>query len=128
MLLIENPLTCKEQIQLYRDMFVALVNLMVERNPLSHAKGVSYRDASDRFKHSLLTICLYFHKDVIGAIDGTHIEASVNDAKGNPFFNRKGAKSWNILVACSFDRMYTFVNLGWEGKEVPMMLQCGKFY
>ncbi|KAL2899928.1 putative nuclease HARBI1 [Bienertia sinuspersici] len=168
-LLTENPMTCKEQLRLNRDMFVALANLMVERNLLSDgryvkvyeqlgiclfilAKGDSYRDASDRFKHSPSTICHYFHKvldalialscdiirphrdltemspevvnsskywpyfkDAVGALDGTHIEASVNDAKGVPFRNRKGTKSWNVLAACSLDRMYTFLNVGWEG-------------
>ncbi|KAL2904901.1 putative nuclease HARBI1 [Bienertia sinuspersici] len=140
-------------------MFVALVKRMVERNLLSDgryvkvseqldiclfilAKGDSYRDASDRFKHSPSTICLCFHKvldalialpfdiirphrdladmspevaeDSVGCLDGTHIEVSVNDAKGVPFPNRKGTKSWNVLAACSFDRMYTFLNVGWE--------------
>ncbi|KAL2934755.1 putative nuclease HARBI1 [Bienertia sinuspersici] len=162
-------MTCKEQLRRDRDMFVALANLMVERNLLPDgryvkvyeqlgiclfilAKGDSYRDASDRFKHSPSTICHYFHKlldalialscdiirphrdltemslevvnsskywpyfkDAVGALDGTHIEASVNDAKGVPFRNRKGTKSWNVLAACSLDRMYTFLNVGWEG-------------
>lgn len=32
-----------------------------------------------------------------------------------PFRNHHGNKSWNILACCSFDRIFTFINVGWEG-------------
>ncbi|XP_057518401.1 uncharacterized protein LOC130799316 [Amaranthus tricolor] len=35
---------------------------------------------------------------------------------GLPFRGRKGNKTWNILASCSFDRLFTFVNVGFEGK------------
>jgi hypothetical protein len=32
-----------------------------------------------------------------------------------PYRGRKGTKTWNIMVSCSFDLLITFVNVGWEG-------------
>lgn len=78
-LLTENPKSCREQLRLDRDMFVSLVNLLIARKLLVHgkfikvdeqlgiclyimAKGASYRDVADRFKHSISTICHYFRK------------------------------------------------------------------
>ncbi|KAL6524157.1 hypothetical protein OROMI_031252 [Orobanche minor] len=150
-------------------MFIKLVDLMIARKLLSDgrfvrvaeqvgicifilAKGASYRDAADVFKHSLSTICKYFKKvlealvtlsfdivrphadlslvppeirnnslywpffeDFVGALDGTHIQAVISDSEGIPFRGRKGTKTWNVLACCSFDRIFTFNNVGWEG-------------
>ncbi|CAH9063009.1 unnamed protein product [Cuscuta europaea] len=73
-----HPGLCKEQLRLTKEMFIHLVNIMVERNLLKDsmfihvaeqiviglyilAKGASYTDATDVFKHSLRTICKYFN-------------------------------------------------------------------
>ncbi|KAL6588137.1 hypothetical protein OROMI_001115 [Orobanche minor] len=56
-----------------------------------------------------------FFEDYIGALDGTHIQAIISDNEGIPFRGRKGTKTWNILACCSFDRIFTFINVGWEG-------------
>ena len=56
-----------------------------------------------------------FCQDVVGALDVTHIDAVICDADGVPFRNRRGTKSWNVLACCSFDRIYTYVNVGWVG-------------
>uniref|UniRef100_A0A803N9T8 DDE Tnp4 domain-containing protein n=1 Tax=Chenopodium quinoa TaxID=63459 RepID=A0A803N9T8_CHEQI len=56
-----------------------------------------------------------YFKDAIGALDGTLIDAIVSDTNGVPFRDRHGRKSWNVLACCSFDRIYTFINVGWEG-------------
>lgn len=48
-------------------------------------------------------------------MDGTHIEAIVSDENGVPFRNRHGGKTWNVLASCSFDRIFTFIHVGWEG-------------
>ncbi|XP_074313991.1 uncharacterized protein LOC141649195 [Silene latifolia] len=168
-LLNENATSCFEQLRLDRVMFLQLVDLMIERNLLVDgkyikvdeqigiclyilAKGSSYRDVADRFKHSISTICVYFKKvldvlvilshdiirphrdllevppevenyslywpyfkDAIGAIDGTHIEAVISDRTGTPFRNRNGRKTLNMMGCCSFDRIFTFINVGWEG-------------
>ncbi|ETV65967.1 hypothetical protein H257_17445 [Aphanomyces astaci] len=44
------------------------------------------------------------------ALDGTHIPAS----KTAPFHDRKGV-TMNVLAACDFDLVFTFVLAGWEG-------------
>ncbi|KAL6533678.1 hypothetical protein OROHE_013511 [Orobanche hederae] len=121
------------------------------------AKGASYRDAADRFQHSISTVSYYFRKvldalvtlsfdivrphadlsmvpseirdnslywpffeDCVGALGGTHIQAVISDNEGIPFRGRKGTKSWNVLACCSFDRIFTFINVGWEGSAHDM--------
>ncbi|KAL6546368.1 hypothetical protein OROMI_022089 [Orobanche minor] len=164
----------KEQIRFRGYMFLKLVDLMVSRKLLSDgrfilvpeqvgiclyilAKGASYRDAADRFQHSIGTISYYFRKildalvmlsfdivrphadlsmvpseirdnslywpffdDCVGALDGTHIQAVISDNEGIPFRGRKGTKSWDVLACCSFDRIFTFINVGWEGSAHDM--------
>ncbi|XP_050247606.1 protein ALP1-like [Quercus robur] len=53
-------------------------------------------------------------QDCIGAIDGTHIQV-VGDDKKAPYYNRKGVTSFNVMVVCDFDLLFTFVMAGWEG-------------
>ncbi|KAL9678279.1 hypothetical protein QQ045_016122 [Rhodiola kirilowii] len=53
--------------------------------------------------------------DCIGALDDTHIQASLADDKGNQYRGRKGTKTWNVLACCSFDMIFTYVHVGWEG-------------
>ncbi|XP_056159720.1 uncharacterized protein LOC115667555 [Syzygium oleosum] len=57
---------------------------------------------------------LYF-KGCVGAIDGTHVNASVPVSKQIPFRGRKGTTTQNVLCVCSFDMKFTFVYAGWEG-------------
>lgn len=56
-----------------------------------------------------------FFKDVLGALDGTHIDAFVNESDLARFRNRKGAITQNVLVACTLDGRVSFVLSGWEG-------------
>ncbi|KAG5248876.1 protein ALP [Salix suchowensis] len=51
----------------------------------------------------------------IGAIDGTHVRATISPELQIPFFGRKGVPTQNIMAACSFDMQFTFVWAGWEG-------------
>ena len=51
----------------------------------------------------------------VGAIDGTHISAWVPGSKQGAFKGRKSYISQNVLVACNFDMLFTFVYTGWEG-------------
>ena len=57
---------------------------------------------------------LYF-KDCIGAIDGTHIAASVPIEEHARYRNRKGFLSQKVLAACDFDLNFVYVLPGWEG-------------
>ena len=56
-----------------------------------------------------------FFKDVIGALDGTHIHAAVPSEDRACFRNCKGGVSQNVLAACDFDFKFTYVLSGWEG-------------
>jgi hypothetical protein len=51
----------------------------------------------------------------IGALDGTHVPAQIDAASADPFRNRKGWLSQNVLAVCDFDMLFTFVLPGWEG-------------
>ena len=55
------------------------------------------------------------NQDCIGAIDGTHVRASVPlDIQGR-FRGRKDRTTQNVLAAISFDLKFTYVLAGWEG-------------
>ncbi|CAM8950417.1 unnamed protein product [Rhodiola kirilowii] len=115
------------------------------------AKGASYRDIADTFKHSISTVHKYLKKVIaalkvlsfdikrphtpleeipqkimssslyspfegcIGAIDGTHIQAVLGDEHGMQYRGRKGTKTWNVLACCSFEMLFTYVQLRLEG-------------
>ncbi|XP_021746152.1 uncharacterized protein LOC110712036 [Chenopodium quinoa] len=167
-LLTVHPGLFKEQLRLDRDMFVQLVQLMIEKKLLSDgrfvkvveqvgiglfisARGASQRQAADTFKHSISTISKYFRRvlqaltrlscdlirpyqdladtppeDCVGALDGTHISAVVSDGDGQPFRGRKGTKTWNVLASCSFNRLFTFVNVGYQGSahDITVWRNC----
>ncbi|KAL6336187.1 hypothetical protein AAG906_011069 [Vitis piasezkii] len=54
-------------------------------------------------------------KDCIGAIDGTHISAWVPADRQTSFRGRKTVITQNVMCACNFDMMFTFIYAGWEG-------------
>ncbi|XP_028092971.1 uncharacterized protein LOC114293138 [Camellia sinensis] len=54
-------------------------------------------------------------KDCVDAIDGTLVDAWVPASRQNTFRGRKATVSQNVLAACDFDMLFTFVNFGWEG-------------
>ncbi|XP_043698620.1 putative nuclease HARBI1 [Telopea speciosissima] len=57
-----------------------------------------------------------FFANCIGAIDGTHISASIPLAKQVPYISsRKNKVTQNVCAACSFDMCFTFIWAGWEG-------------
>ncbi|XP_030445514.2 uncharacterized protein LOC115668158 [Syzygium oleosum] len=56
-----------------------------------------------------------YFKGCVGAIDGTHINASVPVSEQVPYRGRKGNTTQNVLCVCSFDMKFTFVYSGWEG-------------
>ncbi|CAL9000741.1 unnamed protein product [Prunus brigantina] len=51
----------------------------------------------------------------IGAIDGTHVAAWAPAQKQTSYRGRKILITQNVMCACSFDMMFTFVYTGWEG-------------
>ncbi|XP_071918197.1 uncharacterized protein [Coffea arabica] len=53
--------------------------------------------------------------DCVGAIDGTHVVASVPLEIQGKFRGRKGYPTQNVLAAISFDLKFSYVLAGWEG-------------
>lgn len=56
-----------------------------------------------------------FFKDVIGAIDGTHIPCVVSVEEQGKYIERKGVPKQNIMAAYDWDMCFTYVMAGWEG-------------
>ncbi|KIK14943.1 hypothetical protein PISMIDRAFT_116079 [Pisolithus microcarpus 441] len=56
-----------------------------------------------------------YFKDVIGAIDGSHIPAAPPLHDHAAYHNRKGSMSQNCLFACDFGMRFSYVLTGWEG-------------
>ncbi|GJW27733.1 putative nuclease HARBI1 isoform X1, partial [Tanacetum coccineum] len=54
-------------------------------------------------------------KNCIGAIDGTHVRASVREHEQAKYIGRKGYATQNIMAACDFNMCFTFAWAGWEG-------------
>nr|CCI55421.1 PH01B031C15.4 [Phyllostachys edulis] len=57
----------------------------------------------------------FFKYDCVGAIDGTHIRASVGKSMEATFCGRKSFAIQNVTVAVDFDLRFTYVLAGWEG-------------
>ena len=49
------------------------------------------------------------------SIDGTHISAWVPTHRQIGFRGRKIVITKNVMCACDFDMIFTFVYVGWEG-------------
>ncbi|KAL4564921.1 hypothetical protein LXL04_028997 [Taraxacum kok-saghyz] len=107
------------------------------------AHGCTNRFMQELFNHSGETISRHFHKlsskpdenynqnvpdyilnnpryypifkDCIGAIDETHVKASVAQHEQAKYIGRKGHATQNIMVVCDFNMCFTFVWAGWEG-------------
>ncbi|CAD6203718.1 unnamed protein product [Miscanthus lutarioriparius] len=56
-----------------------------------------------------------YFENCIGAIDGTHIRASVPKSREAAFRGRKSSTTQNVLAAVDFDLRFTYVLAGWEG-------------
>lgn len=80
-----------------------------------------------------------YFKDVVGAIDGTHIKCCPIESERSVARNRKGTVTQNCLIGCSFDLLFTYVLSGWEGsvadaklyseaRHVDFRIPRGKYY
>ncbi len=56
-----------------------------------------------------------FFENCIGALDGTHIPATIPPTLQKRFRNRKGYTSQNVLGVVNFDLTFSFILAGWEG-------------
>ncbi|KAK5839534.1 hypothetical protein PVK06_008335 [Gossypium arboreum] len=57
-----------------------------------------------------------YFKDCIGALDGTHVRASVPLSIQGRFRSCKRGTTQNVLAAITFDLKFSYVLVGWEGK------------
>ena len=48
-------------------------------------------------------------------MDGTHISTWVPTDRQTRFRGRKTVITQNVICACDFDMMFTFVYIGWKG-------------
>ncbi|KAK5846972.1 hypothetical protein PVK06_003273 [Gossypium arboreum] len=55
-----------------------------------------------------------YFKDCIGALDGTHVCASVQLNIQRRFRSRKGGTTQNVFAAITFDLKFSYVLAGWE--------------
>ena len=80
-----------------------------------------------------------FFQNCVGALDGTHIYASIPPADRARYRNRKGFISQNVLAAVSFDMQFVYMLSGWEGsasdsrvlanaRSTDFKIPEGKFY
>ena len=51
----------------------------------------------------------------MGAIDGTHVRASVPIEIQGRFRGQKGGTTQNVLATILFDLRFTYMLVGWEG-------------
>ena len=54
-------------------------------------------------------------KDCIGALDGTHIRASIAGEKSIRYIGRTGIPSQNVLAICDFDMRFIYASIGQPG-------------
>ncbi|CAN1195221.1 hypothetical protein LINPERPRIM_LOCUS14427, partial [Linum perenne] len=57
---------------------------------------------------------LYF-RDCVGAIDGLHIDVVIPTGQQTPFCGRKTTTTQNVMCVVSFEMLFTYVAVGWEG-------------
>ncbi|KAK5772255.1 hypothetical protein PVK06_048535 [Gossypium arboreum] len=81
--------------------------------------GLLFRFGDSNSHQSFLAkpffIFFLLHPDCIGALDGTHVRASVPLNIQGRFRNRKGGTTQNVLAAIIFDLKFSYVLAGWEG-------------
>ena len=80
-----------------------------------------------------------FFKDVLGAIDGSHLLVHPLASERARYRDRKGQTSQNLLASCTFDMQFCHILAGWEGsasdgfifakaKEKDFLVPPGKFF
>ena len=56
-----------------------------------------------------------YFKDCVGALDGTHVSASIPVKEQAPLCTCRGTICQNVLGVCDFNLKFTYVLVGWEG-------------
>ncbi|XP_058200252.1 uncharacterized protein LOC131315167 isoform X2 [Rhododendron vialii] len=65
-------------------------------------------------------------KECVGAIDVTHISASVLASNQIAYRGRHTVTTQSVMAACAFDMRFTYVLSGWEGttNDLRVFLEC----
>lgn len=61
-------------------------------------------------------------KDCIGAIDGTHILATVKPKDVIRYIGRSGCTTQNVMAVCDFDMRFTYASIGQPGIPVCFIM------
>ncbi|KAF7135105.1 hypothetical protein RHSIM_Rhsim08G0135500 [Rhododendron simsii] len=56
-----------------------------------------------------------YFKDIVGALDGTHVGVKISNKDAPRYHGRKGYPTLNVLAVCTFDLRFTYVLPRWEG-------------
>ena len=64
----------------------------------------------------------HFFKDVLGAIDGSHINSCPSAAERQANRDQKGGLTQNSLTICGFDMTFFYIISGWEGSASDAMM------
>ncbi|XP_035841417.1 uncharacterized protein LOC110919634 [Helianthus annuus] len=133
-----HPRRCYEDFRLHVDVFKSLCSDLRMHYNLKETRETIHRhfhrvlravlklsgdiimpkaNYNDEVPRQLLNNSRYYpmFKDCIGAIDGTHVKASVREHEQAKYIGRKGYATQNIMAACDFNMCFTFAWAGWEG-------------
>ena len=67
------------------------------------------------------------NQDCVGAIDSTHVRASVPPEIQGRFRGRKDGTTQYVLAAISFNLKFTYILTGWEGSAHDSCVLNGAF-
>nr|XP_040259779.1 uncharacterized protein LOC120976652 [Aegilops tauschii subsp. strangulata] len=76
-------------------------------------KDPNFSTVHDRIRNDR-RMWLHF-KDCIGAIDGTHILATVKPEDVIRYIGRSGSTTQNVMAVCDFDMCFTYASIGQPG-------------
>uniref|UniRef100_A0A803MY93 DUF8040 domain-containing protein n=1 Tax=Chenopodium quinoa TaxID=63459 RepID=A0A803MY93_CHEQI len=110
-LLTETPTECQIQLRLDRNMFIQLVNLMIEKDLLHDAK---YVKVPEQYYNEVLKALVILSFDIIRP----HHDLSVvppEVANGTRYWSYFKDAIGALDELLSMPLIYTFINVGWEG-------------
>ncbi|XP_078155584.1 uncharacterized protein LOC144551490 [Carex rostrata] len=138
---------CRDIVRMVARSFLNLSSLLEEKGGLRPSRRVRIHELVARFLYAVghnekhCPTAFYWWRDYVGAIDGTHVRARVDDKEAPKYRGRKYNPTMNALAACTFDLKFTYVLVGWEGtvsdskmiknaltKRYPLKIPQGKYY
>ncbi|XP_062173507.1 uncharacterized protein LOC133878966 [Alnus glutinosa] len=105
---------CIDQIRMSPTAFFELCKILADNNLIRETINMSIKEQVLMFLH-IIGHNVRFRVDCVGAIDGTHVRASVPIEIQGRFRGRKERTTQNVLAGIIFDLKFTYVLAGWEG-------------